>query len=89
MIDRIPPVALSTMSKALHQNAPSRTDAKSAPAPDTGAKSQLSDIAREASASPVGVDAGRVAAVREAISTGNYKIEPSAIAASILTFYRS
>ena len=89
MIDRIAPIALRPISEALHKDAQPRPDASSAPAKNTGLRSQISDIAREASASPISVDAAKVAVIRDAISNGSYKTDVGATAASILKFYRS
>ena len=89
MIDRIAPIALRPIAGALHKDAQPRTDLNNAPSKASGLKSQISDIAREASSAPVGIDAAKVAVIRDAISNGSYKVDAPTTAASILKFYRS
>lgn len=49
----------------------------------TGEATGLQTLQRELSAAPA-IDAGRVAAVREALQNGSYRINPEAIATSMM-----
>lgn len=76
---------------AIRKLASATTEEKPAPTPrpaqDVAASTSLITLAAEIASQPVPVDHGRVAAIREAIAGGSYRLDPAATARAMLQFH--
>ncbi|APZ98638.1 flagellar biosynthesis anti-sigma factor FlgM [Sphingopyxis sp. QXT-31] len=59
----------------------------SRPMQDVAASASLITLAADIAKQPVPVDHGRVAAIREAIAGGSYRLDPAATARAMLQFH--
>jgi negative regulator of flagellin synthesis FlgM len=76
---------------AVRKLASATTEEKAAtmprPTQDAAASASLITLAADIAKQPVPVDHGRVAAIREAIAGGSYRLDPAATARAMLQFH--
>ncbi|MEP6786686.1 MAG: flagellar biosynthesis anti-sigma factor FlgM [Sphingomonadales bacterium] len=84
------PIAAGTAGKADTARATAATPTQQTPAPAPTAPSpslsRLISLANDLSSAPAPVDYAKIAQVRRAIADGSYKVDPDALAKSIVAY---
>lgn len=92
-LNAVVPIAAGSAGKADTARATAATPVQQAPAPAPAAPSpslsRLVSLANELSSAPAPVDYAKIAQVRRAIADGSYKLDPDALAKSIVAYVSS
>jgi negative regulator of flagellin synthesis FlgM len=92
-LNAVVPIAAGSAGKADTARATAATPVQQAPAPvpagPSPSLSRLVSLANELSSAPAPVDYAKIAQVRRAIADGSFKLDPDALAKSIVAYVSS